>query len=376
MSGLSRHNLSRLQQHYEKLMLVVVLLGLLASALFLVVQVYQERTALKLAQWKQPSVQPKKATPLSAGALNAKGAALTQPFQLEIGAKGLMASELRVSCINLSCAKPIPYSAAICPFCGTKQPEIIDPEKFSTTGDIPDKWKTKYGFDIHDPHVANEDPDNDGFTNFEEFRAGTDPKDPLSHPNISGKLRILGDIKKKPFKLRFMGVMTMPSGLVFQLNLRSGKTHLKKLGEEVEGYKLQAFEPAEQSPERKDVLTLFDGRETIRLVKGKAQEKFEITADLIFLIDHSVRSNVTADTVFELRDRGNKTSAYKVIDIMADGVKIRDLTSGQEMIVPPLARGEAEDVRAVEGAKVNEAVPSGTNVPPRGVPGAPKPGLE
>ena len=90
MSGSSRHRQGWLGQNYEKLILVVVLLGLLASALFLVLQVYKERNALKVAQWNQPTSQPKKAAALSADGLQAKGAALVQPFQMDLGAKGLM----------------------------------------------------------------------------------------------------------------------------------------------------------------------------------------------------------------------------------------------------------------------------------------------
>ena len=365
MSGSSRHRQGWLGQNYEKLILVVVLLGLLASALFLVLQVYKERNALKVAQWNQPTSQPKKAAALSADGLQAKGAALVQPFQMDLGAKGLMASELRVSCVNIKCAKPIPDAAVICPFCGTKQPMFVPPDERSTAGDgIPDKWKNKYGLDIHDPRIANEDPDNDGFTNMEEFRAATDPKDPKSHPDIAIKLRILGEVKVTPFKLRFMGIMKMPAGLVFQLNLRSGRTHLKKIGEDVEGFKLQAFEPHDQAPEQQDVIILLDGRETIRLVKGIAKVKSEITATLIFLLDHSTY-HVTSDKAFSLRDREKSITNYKVIDIKTDGVKIVELTSGRETIVPPATPAEA----LLDGAemKPKETAPPGTNASPRDV---------
>jgi hypothetical protein len=40
---------------------------------------------------------------------------------------------------------------------------------------IPSSWKAQYGFDPLDPTVASADPDGDGFTNLQEFLAGTDP---------------------------------------------------------------------------------------------------------------------------------------------------------------------------------------------------------
>ena len=61
-----------------------------------------------------------------------------------------------------------------------------DPNQ-SVVGDgIPNGWKQQYGLDPFDPAVANADPDGDGFTNLQEYQAGTDPTNGLS------ALRILG----------------------------------------------------------------------------------------------------------------------------------------------------------------------------------------
>ena len=57
---------------------------------------------------------------------------------------------------------------------------------FRRTGDptdadgdgLPDWWETLYGLDPDDPADAAEDPDGDGLTNLEEYRAGTDPLSP------------------------------------------------------------------------------------------------------------------------------------------------------------------------------------------------------
>jgi hypothetical protein len=43
-------------------------------------------------------------------------------------------------------------------------------------------WFKKYHLDLNDPKMLDADPDGDGFTNREEFLAGTDPLDPNSHP--------------------------------------------------------------------------------------------------------------------------------------------------------------------------------------------------
>ncbi len=47
---------------------------------------------------------------------------------------------------------------------------------------MPDSWELEYGLDPLDPADFDQDPDDDGYTNLEEFRADTDPQDKGSHP--------------------------------------------------------------------------------------------------------------------------------------------------------------------------------------------------
>lgn len=47
---------------------------------------------------------------------------------------------------------------------------------------VPDTWEQTYGFDPLNPNDAEDDPDRDGFSNLQEYLAGTDPRSAASSP--------------------------------------------------------------------------------------------------------------------------------------------------------------------------------------------------
>jgi hypothetical protein len=50
---------------------------------------------------------------------------------------------------------------------------------------MPDSWEDAYNLDRNNPNDAGQDADNDGLTNLQEFRAGTDPRDDDSYLKIT-----------------------------------------------------------------------------------------------------------------------------------------------------------------------------------------------
>jgi hypothetical protein len=66
----------------------------------------------------------------------------------------------------------------------------LDPEQITEDG-IQVGWKLKYGLSPEDPDVAQQDEDQDGFTNLEEYEKKSDPKDPASSPSKWVKLKIV-----------------------------------------------------------------------------------------------------------------------------------------------------------------------------------------
>jgi len=58
---------------------------------------------------------------------------------------------------------------------------------------IPNTWWIEHRLDPGFADSPSRDPDGDGFSNLEEFLAGTDPNDPQSHPPLIAKLSYVRD---------------------------------------------------------------------------------------------------------------------------------------------------------------------------------------
>ena len=340
MKSSPRPSSSWLHQNYEKLILFVVLVLLMGSALFLVLQIGHGQKILEEARWEQPEGSMKSVQPLDLQAYETIRATLTQPFQSTQTASRLMVSELRVGCI--SCGKPIAYNAAKCPFCGTAQPAIVSIDSIDSDGDgMPDVFEKAAGLNPANFEDAAMDSDSDGFTNLEEFLAGTKLDEATSSPPPTAKLRLIR-VVSNPFKLRFQGVQKLADGNRYQLNMRSlERTFFARLGDQIEG-----FEVVEYLPDSPDgpTLVLRQGSTSIRLVKGLVINQHELVADLVLLIDKSRLREKVGD-VFKV-----KGVDYKVIDISRNRVLIRNVTTGKDSSVGLLSAAEIEMLRGSASA--------------------------
>lgn len=358
MSAAPRHRASWLSMNYDKLILVVILVGLLLSAFFLFMKIGRKRQELTEAAWGKMIVVPKKVEsidPLLAHFDQMKSV-LIAPFQAGQFSNRMFISELRVSCVE--CQKPIPFDASVCPFCQAKQPAGIPPDEIDSDGDgIPDKYEREHGMNPMDANDAALDMDNDGFSNIEEYRDGTKLDDASDYPSPAAKLRTIR-IASNPFKLRFQGEARMSKGVFYQLNLRSlERTFFVRIGDELEGFKV--MECVTNAPAGPTII-LKQGDKVISLVKGKTKEEFEMVAELVFLIDQS-KMVVRRGDAIKLKDR-----EYKVIDIRRDGVLIRDEKTKKATEVGPLSDVEKS---ALESGLNNPSqpgfAPSGVMQPSR-----------
>ena len=321
MIGL-RGIVSAVKVHYDKLIAVAILLGLLASVVYLAVRVGMIRKMQQDFDGKINLLTPQhaEAADQDVAAFERSREELERPFQVAHETwtnRMAFVPGSRVWCVD--CRNPIALPAMICPFCEAKQPirRDIDPTYDGDGDTIPDLTEKELGLDPFDATDATKDPDGDGFVTIEEIRAGTHPLDPKSVPPYEWKLRLAG-IKTTPFRLLFKSVIKMPDGNKFAVNTQSNsQTWFKKLTEEVEGFVLVKYEPKTVKVTRGNIertvdvsiLTLRRGTKSIELQRGRREAYDEALATLFFEVDESEYKVREGDT-FAL-----KANKYKVIEI-------------------------------------------------------------
>lgn len=82
---------------------------------------------------------------------------------------------------------------------------------------ISNAWILEHDLDYTDPGLPAADPDEDGFTNLEEFMAKTNPRDPASRPALWTKLRLI-DSKIDKLRVRFM---SLPTGSTKEVSINT-----------------------------------------------------------------------------------------------------------------------------------------------------------
>ena len=247
-----------------------------------------------------------------------------------------LVSPRRVKC--KFCEKPIPGDAKTCLFCKKDQPE---PEKVvaDTDGDgLPDDWEKKFGLDAATAD-ASDDKDSDGFTNAEEYAAGTDPSDRKSHPDYFDYVKIQLPLKETTLPFYLRSYMKTPNGMkleFFDPKKRNdygtlGKAYSVFVGSDIgdTGYTAKDFEQKTKkvkiagSNVTRDADVSFativrkDDRKEIAVpVAGKRPNRIpvDIQATLSFSRGTPSEMVVVPGTTFKLYD-----DTYKVTDVKAVG---------------------------------------------------------
>jgi len=233
-----------LARHYDKAIAVVVLVALLVSLFELAHSAADSKDRKRSYEEGVKNMRPQHATltplPVDPYEKTLRDLHFPQTARASTNGVGLFIPQRRVWCVD--CMYPIPFAAAECPFCHTKQPlpgEPPDPSVADSEGKgIPDKWRIKH-FNhpfamAEDQSRAEDDADNDGFTNLQEFQAGTNPRDPKDHPDPMVLLRFK-EITTRPYPFIFTSATRMPDeSLQLFFNMKEGdRTYSAKKGEAV-----------------------------------------------------------------------------------------------------------------------------------------------
>ena len=283
-----------LSLHFEKLLLLVAVVGLIGSLALSRTFLAQSRARLEAAEWAAPKGDVEMAALVDLAPFDCAW----EPRSMRPSDRPFFVSERRVWAVGSFL--PIPYAATVCPFSGVVQPD------------------------------SGLDSDSDGFTDSEECLAGTDPQNSDSCPSYAAKLRV-ERVTHTPFNLLYEGYSKFSGDQkTFQLNCCSGgKTYFCCLGQEVIdtdgfGAKSGTGIVLESYDEARDVLVLTQGDKKIPLKRGAAIEAYELKVSLLNLADNSRLVKRVAEPI-ELKD-----GVYVVKSISDDAVFVES-SSGRVM---------------------------------------------
>jgi hypothetical protein len=222
-------------------------------------------------------------------------------------------------------------------------------------------WLVKHGLDYLSPAVFDEDPDKDGFTNYDEYIGpdlaetgddSTDPKDKESHSPYYTKL-FLNRWIKIPFLVTFQaydGDPKKPQEMSFQINAISAKskTEFLQLGQKVSNspFVLEKFEEKKQLNKTTDVdedvseLTMrnTETNELIVLVLGKKTDSPDSYGSFLYYWPEIAKpQEIKPKKLQEFVLKPNVQERYKLIDIKDDGAVIQ-LPGGDKTYTVPLVK--------------------------------------
>lgn len=142
---------------------------------------------------------------------------------------------------------------------GDPEPVQALQRKRKTSDGIEIGWKMTYGFDPSDPRIKDEDPDGDGFTNLEEFLAGTDPLKKEDSPAKESKLK-----SRSGEPLAMLVSFTEKSGGLYTIRFQVGSKRRDYKGKVTESFWVMA------GPESVEI---FSDETKMAGARAKAKEK-------------------------------------------------------------------------------------------------------
>ncbi|PYI75550.1 MAG: hypothetical protein DMF04_10065 [Verrucomicrobia bacterium] len=184
---------------------------------------------------------------------------------------------------------------------------------------VPNDWIEQFGLPIADADVLEQDPDGDGFNNFDEWQGHTNPIDGKSHPNYLTKLK-LKSFSQEPFRLVFASRTEGTFG-INNIDLNQ-PTQFVKIGDIIAGTHFRVGKFTEKWTKDRygtdvDVseLTLenTETHEQLSLVKEKVAISPESVASFVYSWRDRREFVVKKDQEFSLPPQGD--IRYKLLDV-------------------------------------------------------------
>ena len=318
-----------IKKNYEKFTLLLLSVALLGVSVFLFLN--EQRFLGGFEDLKKPPFESNKMPPLETKSIDAAGASLEKPatWAFDSAKEGW----LFVS---------VPY--IVQDSNGTAPGNLTELTGNIIHPPVPNEWLLKYGLDLLDLHVLDEDPDLDGFSNIEEWQAKTDPKDKNSHPAYTTKL-FLDKWIKVPFRLLFNG---RPDPITYQIDTLDlhQPTQFLHMGDTIEGtkYKIVKFEEKSHKDESgidhdDSELTVenADTGKTVVMLVGKVVDDPDSYAQFKYFWKGATTIKVKKEGTFPINPETD--ISYKVIDIDDNGAKITNLKTNEEIAIPKVKEG-------------------------------------
>src|SRR6266478_3993401 len=300
--------------HYDLVLVIAATLLLSFSALSI------SRSAMKFserfaAQQTAPPPKPAK-PPARAVELEAAAKKFEQPAQWTFGGRsGLFAPEKHF-------IGPNGLPATL------KTTEVHPP--------VPNEWLEQFGLPIADADVLEQDPDGDGFNNFEEWQGHTNPIEKNSHPDYLTKLKMKAS-NEEPFRLLFSSWVE-DSYAINTIDMAE-PTQFLKIGNTIAGtrFKIVKFTPKYENNQygtTVDVseLTLEqeDTKEQLTLVKEKVSMSPETVVTFVYSWGGLREFQVRKDQEFSLQPL--EQIKYKVVNVQPNNAVIINTRAPDEPI--------------------------------------------
>src|SRR6266496_2170714 len=184
---------------------------------------------------------------------------------------------------------------------------------------VPNEWLEQFGLPIADADVLEQDPDGDGFTNFDEWQGHTNPSDGNSHPEYYTKLKVKSSTEE-PFQVMFSSAV----GDTYQINTIDFKqpTQFLKVRGSIKGTRFKIVKFLEKYQPNKygtnvDVseLTLeqVETKQQLTLVKEKVAMSPESVATFVYTWGGRQEFQVRKDQEFSLKPQVQ--IKYKLVDV-------------------------------------------------------------